>query len=125
MYTIVYLPYDLVFIHNPPSQTSDTQQSVLLVGMTTFLVSFPSLSLAFTGAIGNRFAFGTFSKLLDLGFDIGAAPTPTQCIRCGTVVFNNIFTIRARQFFHITELSEPNVPFFYHIQELGFWNAPM
>ena len=93
--------------------------------MTTFLVNFPSLSLAFTGAIGNHLASGTFVELLDLGFDIGAVRIPARCVRCGTVVFNNRFTMRARHFCLVTVLFECNVPSFHHDQELGFWKAPV
>jgi hypothetical protein len=88
-------------------------------------VIFPSLSLAFTGAIGNHFAFGTFPEILDLGFDIGAARIPARCVRCGTVHFNDRCTIRARQSCLVTMLFERNVPTFHHDQELGFWNEPM
>jgi hypothetical protein len=58
-----------------PIQTFDTPQHVLLlVDMTTSLVNFPALSVAFTGATGNCFAFGTFAELLDLAFDVGVTP---------------------------------------------------
>jgi hypothetical protein len=75
---------DTISPHPSVRQTTTNVYSARWRDNTRCDLSIPFVGIRWIGAIGNRFASGTFEKLLDLGFDVGAVAFPHSA--CGVAV---------------------------------------